>query len=144
MMAAGIVASQHFNNAWTPRGEWAASANRIRNMCLLPDRIRRREFKGASLTECADADPSKNRVPIVKTFKGRHSLGARQLSGVVEERINTMSELATALYGEEVLHGEVPDVALEVAGSKLWEGPAASFTLSFCTGLDTCPTSPRE
>jgi hypothetical protein len=62
-----------------------------------------------------------------------------------EERINTMSELATTLYDEEVLHGdEVPDAALELAGSKLWEGPAASFTLSFCSGLDTCPTSPRE
>jgi hypothetical protein len=56
-----------------------------------------------------------------------------------------MSELATALYDEEVLHGdEVPDPALELAGSKLWEGPAASFTLSFCSGLDTCPTSPQK
>ena len=44
-----------------------------------------------------------------------------------------MSELATTLYDEEVLLGdEVPDVALELAGSKLWERPAASFTLSFC------------
>ena len=56
-----------------------------------------------------------------------------------------MSELATTLYGEEILHGdEVPDAALEHAGSKLWEGPAASFTAAFCTGLDTCPTAPRE
>jgi len=56
-----------------------------------------------------------------------------------------MSELATALYDEEVLHGdEVPDAALELAGSKLWEGPAASFTVSFCSGLDTCPSSPRK
>jgi hypothetical protein len=55
-----------------------------------------------------------------------------------------MSEPATALYDEEVLHGaEVPDAALELAGRKLWEGPAASFTLAFCTGLDTCPASPR-
>jgi hypothetical protein len=62
-----------------------------------------------------------------------------------EKRINTMSELATALYDEEVLLGEhVPDAALELAGSKLWEGPAASFTLSFCSGLDTCPTSPQK
>jgi hypothetical protein len=60
-----------------------------------------------------------------------------------EERINTMSEIVTAFYDEEVLHGdEVPDAALELAGSKLREGPAASFTLSFCSGLDTCPTSP--
>jgi hypothetical protein len=58
---------------------------------------------------------------------------------------NTMNESITALYDEDVLHGdEVPDAALELAGSKLWEGPAASFTLSFCTGLDTCPTSPQE
>ena len=62
-----------------------------------------------------------------------------------EEMINTMSEIANTLNDEEVLHGdEVPDAALELAGSKLWEGPAASFTLAFCTGLDTCPTSPRE
>ena len=52
-----------------------------------------------------------------------------------------MNESITALYDEVVLHGdEVPDAALELAGSKLWEGPAASFTLSFCSGLDTCPT----
>jgi hypothetical protein len=56
-----------------------------------------------------------------------------------------MSELAIALYDEEVLLGDdVPDAALELAGSKLWEGPAASFTLSFCSGLDTCPTSPQK
>ena len=56
-----------------------------------------------------------------------------------------MNEPITALYDEDVLHGdEVPDAALELAGSKLWDGPAASFTLSFCSGLDTCPTSPRE
>ena len=56
-----------------------------------------------------------------------------------------MSELATTLSDEEILHGdEVPDAALELAGSKLWEGCAASFTAAFCTGLDTCPTSPRE
>jgi hypothetical protein len=54
-----------------------------------------------------------------------------------------MSELATAPYDEEVLHGdEVPDAALELAGGKLWEGPAASATVAFCSGLDTCPSSP--
>ena len=58
---------------------------------------------------------------------------------------NTMNESNTALYDEDVLHGDkVPDAALELAGSKLWEGLAASFTLAFCSGLDTCPTSPRE
>ena len=56
-----------------------------------------------------------------------------------------MNESNTALYDEDVLHGdEVPDAALELAGSKLWEGLAGSFTLAFCSGLDTCPTSPRE
>jgi hypothetical protein len=56
-----------------------------------------------------------------------------------------MNESITALYDEDVLHGdEVPDAALELAGGKLWERPAASFTLAFCSGLDTCPTSPRE
>ena len=57
---------------------------------------------------------------------------------------NTMSKSVTALYDEDVLHGdELPDAALELAGSKLWEGPAASVTAAFCTGLDTCPTSPQ-
>ena len=90
--------------------------------------------------------PSKDRVPIVKTCEGRQSLVRCQLSGDCRrEESYTMSELATALYDEEVLHGdEVPDAALELAGSKLWEGPAGSFTLSFCSGLDSCPTSPRE
>jgi hypothetical protein len=58
---------------------------------------------------------------------------------------NIMSESATTFYDEDVLHGdEVPDVALELAGSKLWEGPAASVTAAFCSGLDTCPSSPRK
>jgi hypothetical protein len=74
--------------------------------------------------------------------EGRQNLG---LINSKEERINKMSELATTLYDEEILHcDEVSDAALELAGSKLWEGPAASFTLAFCSGLDTCPTSPRE
>jgi hypothetical protein len=81
---------------------------------------------------------------LSKSAKGVTVWG-RHILRVAEERINTMSEIVTALYDEEVLHGdEVPDAALELAGSKLWEGPAASFTLSFCSGLDTCPTSPRE
>jgi hypothetical protein len=47
MMAAQIVASQHFNNAWTPRADLAATASRIRNMFLLPDHIRRQVLEGA-------------------------------------------------------------------------------------------------
>jgi hypothetical protein len=86
---------------------------------------------------------SKDCVPIVKTCDGRQSL--RDLEGGRREEFNTMSELATALYDEEVLHSdEVPDAALERVGSKLWEGPAASMTVSFCTGLGDCPTSPQK
>ena len=86
----------------------------------------------------------KKPCPHCQNLRGG-SNGRVSINWSSEERINTMSELATTLYDEEVLHGdEVPDAALELAGSKLWEGPAASFTLSFCSGLDTCPTSPRE
>jgi len=38
--AAQIAGSQHSNNAWKPREASAACANRIRNTCLHPDRIR--------------------------------------------------------------------------------------------------------
>jgi hypothetical protein len=55
-----------------------------------------------------------------------------------------MSELDTALYDEDLLSDEVPDAALEVAGSKSWEGPASSFTISFCSGIDTCPSYPAR
>jgi hypothetical protein len=51
-----IAASQHINNAWTPRGEWAACANRTHNISLRPDRIRRQGFKGAIATEGAVAE----------------------------------------------------------------------------------------
>src|SRR5262249_13765233 len=62
----------------------------------------------------------------------------------VEERINTMSEPATARYDEEVLHpDDVPDAALELAGRKLWEGPAASLTAAFCS-VPSCPSAPRK
>jgi hypothetical protein len=60
------------------------------------------------------------------------------------ERSNTMSELDTALYDEDVLSDEVPDAALEVTGSKSWEGPASSFTVAFCSGIDTCPSYPAR
>ena len=54
-----------------------------------------------------------------------------------------MTESVTELY-DEVLCDEVPDAALEIAGSKWGDGPAASVTAAFCSGLDTCPASPRE
>ena len=41
-----------------------------------------------------------------------------------------MTESDTALYDEETLSFDVPDAALELAGSKCWEGPAASATRS--------------
>ena len=56
-----------------------------------------------------------------------------------------MSELATTLYDEEVLYGDqVPDAALELAGGRLWEGPAASVTAAFCSGLSECPSYPQK
>jgi hypothetical protein len=50
-----------------------------------------------------------------------------------------MSESDTALYDEEALNDELPDAALEIAGSKLWEGPAASVTAAFCSGIGQLP-----
>jgi len=50
-MAAQIAASQHFNNAWTPRGEWATCANRTRNMFPRPDRAHRSKCEFALLIE---------------------------------------------------------------------------------------------
>jgi hypothetical protein len=55
-----------------------------------------------------------------------------------------MSESVTTLYDEEMLGFEVPDAALERAAGKCWEGAANSFTLAFCSGLDTCPSSPQH
>src|SRR6516164_284061 len=55
----------------------------------------------------------------------------------------TMSESVAALYDEETLSFEVPDIALERAGSKWGDGAAAAVTAAFCSGLDSCPSSPR-
>jgi hypothetical protein len=41
------------------------------------------------------------------------------------------------LYDEETLSDELPDAALEIAACKCWEQAGSSFTLAFCTGLDT-------
>jgi hypothetical protein len=54
-----------------------------------------------------------------------------------------MHESDTALYDEEDLNFELSDAALELAGSKCWEGPASSLTVAFCSGIDTCPSTPR-
>ena len=40
---------------------------------------------------------------------------------------------------EDILHYEVSDRALEAAAGLL-EGEAKSQTISFCSGLDTCPS----
>jgi hypothetical protein len=55
-----------------------------------------------------------------------------------------MSESDTALYDEEVFSDQLLDAALEVAGSKCWEGLASSFTVAFCSGIDTCPSYPAR
>ena len=55
-----------------------------------------------------------------------------------------MTELVTVLYDEETLSFDVSDAVLELAGSKCWEGPASSFTVSFCSGIDTCPSYPAR
>ena len=55
-----------------------------------------------------------------------------------------MSESDAVFCDERVLNCEVPDAALELAGSKCWDGPASSFTVSFCSGIDTCPSSPAR
>jgi hypothetical protein len=39
---------------------------------------------------------------------------------------------------QDILDYDVSDQALEAAAGTQ-EGKAASFTLAFCTGLDTCP-----
>ena len=55
-----------------------------------------------------------------------------------------MSESDIAYYDEEPLNDELPDAALEVAGSKWGDGAAASVTAALCSGLDGCPSSPRK
>jgi hypothetical protein len=55
-----------------------------------------------------------------------------------------MSEPTTGLYDEKALSDDLPDVALEVAGRKLCEGPAGSATISFCSGIDSCPSHPQH
>lgn len=55
-----------------------------------------------------------------------------------------MNESATALCDEDVFNDELPDAVLEIAGSKLGDGAAASVTAAFCSGLDSCPSSPRN
>jgi hypothetical protein len=62
--------------------------------------------------------------------------------GLCRRKDNTMSKslIDSVRHEEETLGDELPDVVLEVAGSKGWEQAGNSFTLAFCTGLDTCPS----
>jgi hypothetical protein len=55
-----------------------------------------------------------------------------------------MSEQTTNALYDEAFSDDLPDVALEVAGRRLFEGPASSFTISFCSGIDTCPSFPAR
>jgi hypothetical protein len=55
-----------------------------------------------------------------------------------------MTESVTALYDEEMLRFDVSDAALELAGNKWGDGPAASVTVSFCSGIDSCPSLPTR
>jgi hypothetical protein len=55
-----------------------------------------------------------------------------------------MSEPNIAVYNQEAFGDELPDETLEVAGSKCWEERANSFTLAFCSGVDTCPSYPAR
>jgi hypothetical protein len=55
-----------------------------------------------------------------------------------------MTESATELYDENMLSDDLSDAALEIAGSKWGDGAAASVTAAFCSGLDSCPSSPRQ
>jgi hypothetical protein len=63
---------------------------------------------------------------------------------LAERKVNTMNESAMALCDEDVFNDEVPDAVLEIAGSKMGDGAAASVTAAFCSGLDSCPSSPRN
>jgi len=47
-------------------------------------------------------------------------------------------------FTDFALYDELPDAALELAASKCWEQAGNPFTLAFCSGLDTCPSSPAK
>ena len=64
-MVARIAASQLFNNAWTPRGVWAACANLIRNMFPRLDRAHPSQCEVALLIERNPPRPS-----LVSDFAG--------------------------------------------------------------------------
>jgi hypothetical protein len=55
-----------------------------------------------------------------------------------------MSEPNIAVDDKEMFSNELSDETLEAAGSKCWEGRASSFTVAFCSGIDTCPSYPTR
>jgi hypothetical protein len=57
---------------------------------------------------------------------------------LANERNKTMSDNKIDQIEEEILSFEVSDAALESAAGTVKE-KAGAFTLSFCSGLDTCP-----
>ena len=56
-------------------------------------------------------------------------------AALANKRNKTMTEMNME---EQVLNYEVSDEALEAAAGSVKE-KAGAFTLSFCSGLDTCP-----
>jgi hypothetical protein len=52
----------------------------------------------------------------------------------MNESINNFADV-----GEDILHYEVSDEALEAAAG-LQEDQAKNATVAFCSGLDTCPS----
>jgi hypothetical protein len=62
---------------------------------------------------------------------------AFQMTGVCRGKDNTMSKslIDSVRHEEETLGDELPDMVLEVAGSKGWEQAGNSFTLAFCMPL---------
>jgi hypothetical protein len=53
-------------------------------------------------------------------------------------REEDMSTINLAQIEEDILNDAVSDEALESAAG-MQEGKIASYTIAFCTGLDTCP-----
>lgn len=83
------------------------------------------------------------RKPGTVALTGTSSPAASYLE-CAKERIKPMTESVTELYDEKVLSDELPDAVLEIAGSKWGDGAAASVTAAFCSGLDSCPSSPPK
>ncbi len=49
-----------------------------------------------------------------------------------------MTDVSIETDEDALLNYEVSEAALEAAAGKVMDG-AGSFTLAFCSGLDTCP-----